>query len=211
MIKERLRAFGEQIKNIKPEVRYTAAFWRKRLSELKDSCTWDYVITLYLAHWCTDEERQFIDSIFFCGNTVLWASAQLHLSERESYYWLDTIYKDLIALAVESGIVTLNLLYDAGVREEIASCDDYEIAENIWIAIEKIVIKNIKHKPKHLRADIEAMLIISDMGLTWRELPKKYGSWKTIYNKYNQWRKSGLWRQIRNIIQYADNATGNNG
>ncbi len=29
-------------------------------------------------------------------------------------------------------------------------------------------------------------------GAPWRDLPERYGNWKTIYNRFNRWSKSGV-------------------
>lgn len=30
-------------------------------------------------------------------------------------------------------------------------------------------------------------------GAPWRDLPERYGPYTTVYNRYNRWRKAGVW------------------
>jgi transposase len=33
-------------------------------------------------------------------------------------------------------------------------------------------------------------------GSPWRDLPKRYGPYTTVYNRYNRWAKAGVWLRI---------------
>jgi len=42
-------------------------------------------------------------------------------------------------------------------------------------------------------------------GAPWRDLPERYGNWKTIYNRFNRWSKSGVINSIFNkLLQILD-------
>ena len=42
-------------------------------------------------------------------------------------------------------------------------------------------------------------------GAPWRDLPERYGHWKTIYNRFNRWSKSGIINSIFNrLLQILD-------
>lgn len=42
-------------------------------------------------------------------------------------------------------------------------------------------------------------------GAPWRDLPERYGQWKTIYNRFNRWSKSGVINSIFNkLLQILD-------
>lgn len=43
---------------------------------------------------------------------------------------------------------------------------------------------------------IEAAIWRIRCGLPWRDLPSEFGPWKTVYNRFNEWCKSGLWEEI---------------
>ncbi|MEH0875758.1 IS5 family transposase [Pectobacterium cacticida] len=42
-------------------------------------------------------------------------------------------------------------------------------------------------------------------GAPWRDLPERYGHWKTIYNRFNRWSKTGVMNSIFNkLLQILD-------
>ena len=45
-------------------------------------------------------------------------------------------------------------------------------------------------------------------GAPWRDLPERYGPWKTIYDRFNASRKSGLIDRILERLQARLNADG---
>lgn len=38
-------------------------------------------------------------------------------------------------------------------------------------------------------------------GVPWRDIPERYGSWKTIYDRYVFWRRDGTWERIMTALQ----------
>lgn len=38
-------------------------------------------------------------------------------------------------------------------------------------------------------------------GAPWRDIPLRYGPWKTVYDRFNKWRRSGLWEQLLKRLQ----------
>jgi hypothetical protein len=52
------------------------------------------------------------------------------------------------------------------------------------------------------RTVIEGMLWVHASGASWRDLPEEeFGPWQTIYDRYNRWRKEGLWQQISEALR----------
>ena len=47
-----------------------------------------------------------------------------------------------------------------------------------------------------MRMQIEAMLWIARTGAPWRDLPERFGPWKTIYSSFRRWSNNGLWQSI---------------
>ncbi|EGI91017.1 putative transposase [Shigella dysenteriae 155-74] len=45
-------------------------------------------------------------------------------------------------------------------------------------------------------------------GAPWRDLPERYGSWKTVYNRFNRWSKSGVINIIFNRLLSLLDANG---
>lgn len=38
-------------------------------------------------------------------------------------------------------------------------------------------------------------------GAPWRDLPERYGTWKTVYSRFRRWRDAGLWERILLMLQ----------
>ena len=48
---------------------------------------------------------------------------------------------------------------------------------------------------------IAGMLWVHASGASWRDLPEEeFGPWQTVYDRYNRWRKEGLWRKIAEAL-----------
>jgi transposase len=69
-----------------------------------------------------------------------------------------------------------------------------------WAEIEPRLAA-IKHKagsPPELsdRLFIEAVLYIARTGSPWRDLPREFGHWDAVYNRFRRWEARGIWRQL---------------
>jgi len=40
-------------------------------------------------------------------------------------------------------------------------------------------------------------------GTPWRDLPERYGPYTTVYNRFNRWRKAGVWDRLMDEITKA--------
>ena len=50
---------------------------------------------------------------------------------------------------------------------------------------------------RHLLAGI---LWVMARGAAWREVPADFGGWHTVYTRYHEWRKVGVWHQVVSIL-----------
>src|SRR5690606_41204544 len=39
-------------------------------------------------------------------------------------------------------------------------------------------------------------------GVPWRDLPERFGAWKTVYNRFSNWSWRGHWAKILEALQY---------
>ena len=68
-----------------------------------------------------------------------------------------------------------------------------------------------KTGPKALRGDrlfIEAVIFRAKTGLQWRDLPERFGPWKTVYNRFSNWARKGHWATIFRELQLEVDETG---
>jgi len=38
-------------------------------------------------------------------------------------------------------------------------------------------------------------------GAPWRDLPERYGPWKTVYSRFRRWQRAGVWNRILEGLQ----------
>ncbi|MEW5963888.1 MAG: IS5 family transposase [Pseudomonadota bacterium] len=58
-------------------------------------------------------------------------------------------------------------------------------------------------KPRNNRRIINGMFYILRTGSPWRDLPGRYGSYTTVYNRFNRWRKAGIWDRLMDAVVKA--------
>src|SRR6201987_3803720 len=46
------------------------------------------------------------------------------------------------------------------------------------------------------RLFVEAVLFRFRAGVPWRDLPERFGDWKIVYQRFNRWAKSGVFRRV---------------
>ena len=202
-IKEELKIFGTQIRynSVDPKVKYTASFWeRKYIGELisKNEQTWSFVFTKYLYLGCDYEERKFIDLMFFQCQKIVFVSFNLHLCLRSCSTWELRILDNIAGLAIQANLLYIDLVNntDSKDRKSKSIINHYQLTDDEWLGIEKILTYTTGRPSKNIRKTINGILFILYNGLAWRNLPKAFGSWNTVYYHYLCWKQSGLWQKI---------------
>jgi transposase len=56
---------------------------------------------------------------------------------------------------------------------------------------------------KDHRTILNGILWILRTGAPWRDLPERYGNWKTVYSRFRRWQATGIWDRILREIQIA--------
>ena len=58
------------------------------------------------------------------------------------------------------------------------------------------------------RSFINAVLYRARTGVPWRDLPERFGPWKTVYNRFDNWASSGVWQRIFQALRIDDEPEG---
>jgi hypothetical protein len=59
-------------------------------------------------------------------------------------------------------------------------------------------------RPSHdHRTMLAGMLWIVHTGVSWRELPERFGPWQTVYGRYQRWRQAGIWQQVLDLLSHG--------
>jgi len=51
---------------------------------------------------------------------------------------------------------------------------------------------------------LNAILYVAEQGCKWRGLPKRFGSWHSIYTRANRWAKNGVLERVFAALQESD-------
>lgn len=79
-----------------------------------------------------------------------------------------------------------------------------------WARLEPVLPRQVTG-PKATRGDrlfVEAVLFRAKTGLPWRDLPERFGPWKSVYNRFSNWAKRGHWATIFRELQIEVDETG---
>jgi transposase len=58
------------------------------------------------------------------------------------------------------------------------------------------------------RLFIDAVLYRAKCGLPWRDLPERFGPWKSVFNRFSNWARKGHWAVIFRELQLEVDETG---
>lgn len=73
----------------------------------------------------------------------------------------------------------------------------YEIEDHQWEQISGLFPRAKTGRPgKDNRDMFNAILWIARSGAAWRDLPERYGPWKTVYSRFCKWRDDGTLEAI---------------
>jgi transposase len=80
----------------------------------------------------------------------------------------------------------------------------YDLTDFEWSVIEPLLPMDRRGpKPKNNRQILNGMFFILRSGCPWRDLPERYGPYTTVYNRFNRWRKAGIWDKLMDTIVKA--------
>jgi transposase len=85
----------------------------------------------------------------------------------------------------------------------------YAITDEQWERIQHFFpVERPKKRGRHWRSHQEilsAIVWVICSGAKWRDVPKSYGSWKTVYNRFRRWYYEGLWQHLwQELIRELD-------
>jgi transposase len=80
----------------------------------------------------------------------------------------------------------------------------HELTDGQW---EKIKPLLPPEKPRTGRTNHDHRRLLNGMiwrtktGTPWRDLPERYGKWKTVYSRWLRWRDAGVWQRVWEALQ----------
>ena len=77
----------------------------------------------------------------------------------------------------------------------------YELTDKEWLAIQP----HLPNKPRGVprvddRRVLNGIFWVLRSGAFWSDVPERYGPPTTIYNRFNRWRKAGVWDRLMDEV-----------
>ena len=72
------------------------------------------------------------------------------------------------------------------------------LTETLWAELLPILpVPARTGRPRgETRPLLAGLLWMMHHGAGWRTIPREYGSWHTLFSRYQRWRRTGIWAQI---------------
>src|SRR5690242_21869355 len=80
----------------------------------------------------------------------------------------------------------------------------YELTEFEWRTIKPLLPNKPRGVPRvDDRMVLNGIFYILRSGSPWADLPERYGPYTSVYNRFNRWRKAGIWDKLMDAIVKA--------
>jgi transposase len=86
-----------------------------------------------------------------------------------------------------------------------------DLTDRQWCQLELLLppqIPKTGRPNKDHRIIINGILWVLRTGAPWRDLPQRYGSWRTVASRFYRWRKDGLGDRLLASVQQQSNIRG---
>jgi transposase len=86
----------------------------------------------------------------------------------------------------------------------------HALSEEQWTRLQR-VLPTRRTGPASTLGDrlfVDAVIYRARTGMPWRDLPERFGPWKSIYNRFANWARRGLWEKIFKAVQLEVDETG---
>ncbi|SNR57891.1 Transposase [Actinomadura mexicana] len=86
----------------------------------------------------------------------------------------------------------------------------HELTDAAWRRIEPLLPAQPVRSGRWAdhRTVLNGILWKLDTGAPWRDLPERYGNWKTVYERYRRWAADGTFDRILTHVQVHDDSVG---
>ncbi len=86
----------------------------------------------------------------------------------------------------------------------------HELTDGEWARLEPLLPpeRSRRGRPAKLgnRRFMNAVVYIAKTGAPWRDLPERFGPWKTVFNKWSRWNAKGVFERVLKVLaRDADN------
>ena len=75
----------------------------------------------------------------------------------------------------------------------------HALTDTQWVQIAPLLpgeVGRVARPAKSNRLMVEAIVWVLRTGAPWRDLPKRFGPWKSVYTRFRRWTQQGVWTQV---------------
>jgi transposase len=74
----------------------------------------------------------------------------------------------------------------------------HDLSDAEWVRLEPLLPAHPRqgHRWHDHRLVINGIFFRTRAGCPWRDLPERFGNWKTVYNRHRRWSGDGTWEMI---------------
>ena len=74
----------------------------------------------------------------------------------------------------------------------------HDLSDAEWARLEPFLPRHPRqgHRWNDHRLVIDGIFFRTRTGCPWRDLPERFGNWKTVYNRHRRWSGDGIWEMI---------------
>lgn len=86
----------------------------------------------------------------------------------------------------------------------------HALTDQQWERLQQ-VLPGRRTGPRTHRGDrlfVEAVLYRAKTGIAWRDLPERFGPWKSVYNRFSNWARRGVWAKVFKALQMKVDRSG---
>jgi transposase len=74
----------------------------------------------------------------------------------------------------------------------------HALTDEQWARLQPLLPRRAQGR-KAARGDrlfVDAVIFRARTGIQWRDLPERFGNWKSVYNRFANWAKKDVWAQV---------------
>lgn len=82
----------------------------------------------------------------------------------------------------------------------------HALTDEQWARLEPLLPKRAEGR-QATRGDrlfVDAVIYRAKTGIPWRDLPERFGPWKSVYNRFRNWAAKDVWAQVFRELRMED-------
>jgi transposase len=86
----------------------------------------------------------------------------------------------------------------------------HALTDEQWEQVEAVIPEQKRGPAATLgdRSFLDAVIYRARTGIPWRDLPERFGPWKSVYNRFRNWSLRGVWEQVFKALRVEADEEG---